>query len=84
LTEWIAYASIEPFGTGIDDQRMGMICSSIMNAMLMVHSDPKKKPKWYVPSDFIPDYLGEEEIVEDKKQTVDDMKQVLKAIAGVK
>ena len=78
----MVYYELEPFGTGIEDARMAMICTSVMNAMLMAHADPKKNPKWYQPEDFLPDYFGEKE--EPKKQTVEEMKDILKAIAGVK
>lgn len=83
LSEWIAYAQLEPFGTGIEDQRTGIICACVMNAVLMANHDPKKgKPKWYKPEDFIPDYLSEP--VEKKRQKVDDMKAIMQTIAGVK
>lgn len=86
LTEWIAYAGLEPFGTVVEDQRMGMVCASIMNSIIMAHHDPKKgTPKWYKPEDFIVDYLAEEQQQEKKpKQTIEDMKRVMQEIAGVK
>lgn len=81
MTEWIAYAELEPFGTGIEDQRMGMICSTIMNAFISVYSQ-SKNPKWYAPNDFIPEYGKEQEVIEKKQQSVEEMKDVLMAIAG--
>jgi hypothetical protein len=66
---------------------MGTICSTIVNALILVNSDPKKLKsiKWYQPSDFVPDYTeSETEEEEPKTQTVEQMKEVLKAIAGVK
>ena len=49
----------------------------------MVYST-KKNPDWYKPSDFIPNYLEEEKEEKPKQQSLDDMKLILKAIAGVK
>lgn len=80
----MAYSQLEPFGTDIEDQRMGMICASVLNAVLMVHSPKKGNIKWYQPADFIPEYGKEVKEPEIKKQTVDQMKDVLKAIAGVR
>lgn len=49
LTEWIAYASIEPFGDMRADFRAGVIASTLAN----VNRDPKRgKPT--KPIDFMP------------------------------
>ena len=61
-----------------------MTCATILNAMLMVHSK-EKKPKWYTADDFIPKY-GEEiqgKEQESKTQSVDEMKELLKQLAGI-
>lgn len=77
----MAYAAIEPFGTALEDQRTGMICACILNAVLMANYDPKKeKPKWFEPDDFIPNYFAEEK--GKKHQTIDEMKKIMQAIAG--
>ncbi len=84
MSEWIAYAELEPFGTGAENQRMGMICAAVLNAQLMVHSR-EKNPKWYSPADFIYDPLKEQKEEPEQQQTVADMKEVLKMIvAGAK
>lgn len=50
LTEWRAYAMLEPFGEIIADQRHGILTSTLAN----VNRDPKKTPEAYQPKDFIP------------------------------
>lgn len=52
----MAYASIEPFGEGRADLRMGILASLIAN----VNRDTKKKSEPFVPADFIPGYDEEE------------------------
>lgn len=50
LTEWMAFAGIEPFGEVAADQRHGLAVSVLAN----INRDPKKRPAPYVPRDFIP------------------------------
>ena len=50
VTEWMAYASVEPFGEDRGDLRAALICSVIANA----NRDPKKKADPYQPIDFMP------------------------------
>jgi len=80
----MAYFELEPFGTGIEDQRMALICATVLNGVLMANSDPKKKVKWFKPEDFVPDYFNEKQEEEKKPQTIEEQLQVLKAIAGVR
>lgn len=77
LTEWIAYSMVEPFGTDIQDLRMGMICTVIANFFTWAYSDPKKKAKTFQPKDFIPDYLAQEEKKAKPKQTTEDIRAIL-------
>lgn len=49
LTEWMAYAQMEPFGEERGDIRQAITTSLIAN----VHRDPKKG-KEYTPEDFMP------------------------------
>lgn len=48
LMHWFAYYRLEPFGSGIDNLRAGIITSTIAN----IHRDKKTKP--FKPSDFMP------------------------------
>ena len=50
LTEWMAFFSLEPWGTEVEDWRAGLIASTIAN----VNRDPKKRRKPYEPEDFMP------------------------------
>jgi len=51
LTEWMAFFSLEPWGTEVEDWRAAMVASVIAN----VNRDPKKR-KPYEPKDFMPRY----------------------------
>ena len=62
ITEWMAYYSIEPFGSGIDLLGNAIVASTIANI------NRKKGAKAYKPSDFIPKF-------KKKKQTVEEMLQ---------
>jgi len=50
LTEWMAYYSLEPWGTEPEDLRAGIIASTIAN----VNRDQKKQRKPFTPKDFMP------------------------------
>ena len=50
LSEWMAYFSLEPWGTEVEDWRAGMIAATIAN----VNRDEKKRKKPFEPKDFIP------------------------------
>jgi len=47
LTEWMAYATIEPFGEERADYRAGLICSTLVNLQRT------KGSKKYEPEDFM-------------------------------
>jgi hypothetical protein len=67
LTEWEAYAALEPFGEERGDLRAGVVASVIAN----VNRDPKKRREPFEPKDFMPRF-GETERAkpEPKRQTV--------------
>src|SRR5690606_3053338 len=50
LTEWMAFFSLEPWGTEVEDWRFGMLASVIAN----VNRDTKRRKKPYEPQDFMP------------------------------
>lgn len=52
LTEWMAFFSLEPWGTEVEDWRAGLIASTVANS----YRDPKRRRKPYEPSDFMPRY----------------------------
>jgi len=59
LTEWMAFYQLEPWGTKVDDQRAGIVASTMAN----LWGGGKKKFK---PDDFMPEYR-----VERRKRTPD-------------
>ena len=64
LSDWIAFATIEPFGDARRDLQAGIIASVIANA----HRDRKKRGQPYTPADFVPRF--EKPTVEDKVRKV--------------
>lgn len=52
MTEWQAYARVEPFGPERADLQAGIIAAVIAN----VHRDHKRRPQPYRPEDFMPDF----------------------------
>lgn len=50
LSEWLAYAQVEPFGPERADLRAGIIAATVANA----HRDKKKKARPYQAKDFTP------------------------------
>lgn len=49
FTEWLAYYSLEPFGTQMDDLRHGVATATLAN----INRDSKVRKKPYVATDFI-------------------------------
>lgn len=52
LTEWMAYAQVEPFGEERGDLRAGIVASTIAN----VNRDTKKRRKPFEPEEFMPKF----------------------------
>ena len=50
LSEWMAYAKIEPFGEMRADLRAGIIASTVANTA----RDPKKRRRPFQPREFMP------------------------------
>jgi len=50
LSEWMAYAEIEPFGEVRADLRAGIIASTVANTA----RDPKKRRRPFQPREFMP------------------------------
>jgi hypothetical protein len=55
ISEWMAYAELEPFGQGRADYRAGLLASVFANANREEYSDPVQ------PEDFFPNLLEEAE-----------------------
>lgn len=69
LAEWMAYYSLDPFGTERDDLQAGIVASTIANAN-------SGKGKAFQPNDFMPYSDNKQE------QTADDMQTLLNTMAG--
>ncbi len=76
LTEWQAYAELEPFGEWRGDLRAGIVASTIANV------NRKKDSKPFKASDFMPEF-GKQKDAPVKKQSVSEMKEILLNIAKV-
>ena len=81
LTEWMAFFSLEPWGTEVEDWRAGLIAATIANA----NRDPKKRRKLYEPQDFMPRYEKpqvEEQSWEEQARILEMWSRVLQARDG--
>lgn len=81
LTEWMAFFSLEPWGTEVEDWRAGLIASTIANS----HRDPKRRRKLYEPSDFMPRYEApktQEQSWEEQARILEMWSRVLQARDG--
>lgn len=72
LTEWMTYYQLEPWGTGPDDLRAGILASTIAN----VNRDEKRRPQPYEPGDFIP----RREEAEAEEQSLEEQQQILQSL----
>lgn len=75
LTELMAYYEMEPFGPWRGDLAAGIVASTIANVYR------KKGAPAFKPEDFMPKFRGLED--GPRKQSVEEMKQALLAIAAV-
>jgi len=75
LSEWMAYFSLEPWGTEVEDWRAGLVASTVAN----VNRDEKKRKKPFEPKDFIPQRAKPP--VEE--QSPEEQAKILKMWAGV-
>lgn len=73
ISEWIAFANVEPFGEDRADLRAGIIASTIANA----NRDPDKRKKPFTPAEFMPDF---EVKPEEKQQTWQDQKMIVEML----
>ena len=86
FSEWIAYSILEPFGSTREDDRAGVICSTIGNCGFA----KKKDNTPFKPEDFFPDVV---KLVEKnlgltderpEKQDIADIKKILMSMATPK
>ncbi len=73
LTEWMAYARIEPFGQEMENWRAAEICCVLAN----LYRDPKKHPEPYKIADFMPVFESRLESEDpDPEQLLDKVKAI--------
>ena len=83
ISEWEAFDRIDPIGKWREDFRFAKLESLLINIVNQLYHDPKKgKPAMTSPLDFMPDWSGEFKYQEPKKQSVEEMKEVLMSIAS--
>jgi hypothetical protein len=81
LAEWRAYDQLEPIGVDRIEYGFAMLASVIMNIAISIFG--KRNTKQFLPTDFLPDWDGTRKVEPKKKQSVEEMKQILQAIAGM-
>ncbi len=52
FTEWIAFFTLEPFGSEVENWRAALPTAMIANTV----RDSKKKPQPFQPADFMPNF----------------------------
>ena len=82
ISEWEAYDKMDPIGTWREDFRFGQLESIIINIVQQLYAEKGKTPKATSPLDFMPDWLGDRVAAEPKKQSVEEMKQIMMSIAS--
>ncbi len=82
LAEWEAYNRLEPIGDERIEFSLAMISSVLTNIAIAALGKPGAKQT--TPLDFLPKWDAKEETKpKTKKQSVEEMKEILKTIATV-
>ena len=77
----MAFFSLEPWGTEVEDWRAGLIAATIANA----NRDSKKRRRPYEPQDFMPKYEkphAEEQSWEEQARILEMWARTLEASKG--
>lgn len=53
LSEWMAYYSLEPWGSPTDDYQNSLLCATVANAGLLVSSPKALRQNPFHPKDFM-------------------------------
>jgi len=81
LSEWMAFFSLEPWGTEVEDWRAAMIAATVANG----YRDPKRRRKPYEPSDFMPRHeapKAQEQSWEEQARILEMWARILQARDG--
>jgi len=57
LSEWAAFAQLEPFGEEREDLRAGIVAATVANTA----RDPKRRRRTFEPKEFMPRFGEEKE-----------------------
>ena len=79
LQEWEAYNRLDPIGNWRDDFNFASLSTLITNIAIRWGAKKGESPKLVTVSDFMPNWLGEEEPV--IKQSPQEMKEALLRLA---
>ncbi len=82
LFEWEAYDTIDPIGTWRDDFRVAKLAALIQNLVMQLYAKKGTTPKLRTIIDEMPDWLGDRTEEMNKKQSVEEMKEILLSIAS--
>ena len=82
ISEWEAYDRLDPIGTWREDFRVAQLLSMMLNIVNNIYAQKGHTPKNLTPLDFMPDWSGDGRYQEPKKQSVEEMKQVMLALAS--
>jgi hypothetical protein len=82
LSEWEAYDKIDPIGSWRDDYRIAVLDSLIVNIVSKLYAKKGHPPKEVSPTEFMPNWLGEVRVEQRQKQSVEEMKGMLMALAS--
>ncbi len=77
---------MEPIGEWRADYRIALVCSIIMNLAQSIYAKKGTHPTPTTPKDFMIDWAGDlkgDLKVEAEPQTLEEMKGVMRAIAGM-
>ena len=88
ISEWEAYDSLDPIGTFRADFRMAKLAATMTNLVLSIYSKKGDNIEFKTPVDFLPKWDSiiednlEREEVEPKKQSANEMRDILMRFAA--
>ena len=84
LSEWEAYDKLDPIGKWRDELMIASVCSLITNITRQLHTKKGYKVEFTTPDDFIIKWGEfEEQKPEPKKQTQEEMANVLQSLVSM-
>lgn len=78
LTEWMAFAELEPFGEERDDLRAAIVASTVAE----VNRNPKKRKQPFTPQDFLPKFSREVPEMDEEGEEEEEEKRRAERLAA--